>query len=118
MLTKEWLKTDADFNELLNRLETYSGFCKCMKILPAKVSIIISFTFVFTKIPFRHYLTMKFCYLQSFASDMHHYVVKGYISELMKNKFSCKGKTNDIAAEKIKEQYRELNKLFKETVSY
>ncbi|XP_062852196.1 exocyst complex component 3-like protein 4 isoform X2 [Trichomycterus rosablanca] len=86
MMTKEWLSTDTDFNELTNRIETYSGFCKSMKHPPAK----------------------------AFANDVHYHVVKGYISELLKNKFSCKGRKNDIAGTKIREQYEGLNKLFQQ----
>lgn len=47
---------------------------------------------------------------------MHYHVVKGYISELLKNKYSCKGKKNEEAAIKINEQWTELEKLFCEMV--
>lgn len=40
-MTKNWLNTDADFNELVNRIETYSGYSKSMRHPPAQVSMII-----------------------------------------------------------------------------
>uniref|UniRef100_A0AAR2IR99 Si:dkey-45k15.1 n=1 Tax=Pygocentrus nattereri TaxID=42514 RepID=A0AAR2IR99_PYGNA len=84
LMTKKWLKTDNDFNEIMNRIETYSGYTKSMKSPPA----------------------------QSFANDLHYHAVKEYISELLKEKYSCKGKKNDLGAAKIKEQWDQLRKLF------
>ncbi|KAI5108109.1 exocyst complex component 3-like protein 4, partial [Silurus meridionalis] len=84
LMTRNWLNTDNDFNELVNRIETFSGYKKLMRKIPA----------------------------QSFANDVHYYVVKKYISELLKNKYSCKGKKNEMAAAKINEQWTELKKLF------
>ncbi|MCI4376487.1 hypothetical protein PGIGA_G00188910 [Pangasianodon gigas] len=84
LMTKNWLNTDTDFSELVNRIETYSGYSKSMRRPPA----------------------------QSFANDVHYHVVKGYISELLRNKYSCKGKKNDSAAAKINEQWTELKQLF------
>ncbi|MCJ8730648.1 hypothetical protein PDJAM_G00186760 [Pangasius djambal] len=84
LMTRNWLNTDTDFNELVNRIETYSGYSKSMRHPPA----------------------------QSFANDVHYHVVKGYISELLRNKYSCKGKKNESAAAKINEQWTELKQLF------
>ncbi|TSK22816.1 Exocyst complex component 3-like protein 4 [Bagarius yarrelli] len=86
LMTKDWLYSDADFNELVNRIDIYSGYSKSMRHPSA----------------------------QSFASDMHYHVVKVYISELLKSKYSCKGKKNEDAAANIKEQWTVLNKLFSE----
>lgn len=38
-MTKNWLNTDADFNELFNRIETYSGYSKSMRHPAAQVSL-------------------------------------------------------------------------------
>ncbi|KAI5606361.1 exocyst complex component 3-like protein 4 [Silurus asotus] len=84
LMTRNWLNTDNGFKELVNRIETFSGYKKLMRNIPA----------------------------QSFANDVHYYVVKKYISELLKNKYSCKGKKNEMAAAKINEQWTELEKLF------
>ncbi|KAL7890074.1 hypothetical protein AOLI_G00023320 [Acnodon oligacanthus] len=86
LMTRKWLNTDDDFNEIINRIETYSGHSKSMKSPPA----------------------------QSFANDLHYHVVKEYISELLKSKYSCKCKKNDLAAAKIKDQWDQLRKLFSE----
>ncbi|XP_047010166.2 exocyst complex component 3-like protein 4 isoform X3 [Ictalurus punctatus] len=84
LMTKNWLNTDADFNELFNRIETYSGYSKSMRHPAA----------------------------QPFVNDVHYHVVKVYISELLKNKYSCKGKKNEDGAAKIDEQWTELKNLF------
>ncbi|KAI4902135.1 hypothetical protein NFI96_025540 [Prochilodus magdalenae] len=86
LMTKKWLNTDDDFKQIINRIESYSGYSKSMKPLPA----------------------------QSFASDLHGLVVKEYISELLKKKYSCKGKKNDLGAAKIKDQWDQLSNLFQE----
>ncbi|XP_058242107.1 exocyst complex component 3-like protein 4 [Hemibagrus wyckioides] len=86
LMTKNWLNTDTDFNELVNRIDTYSGYKKSMKHPSA----------------------------QAFANDVHYHVAKGYIAEMLGNKYSCKGKKNEEAAEKINMQWTELNKLFRE----
>ncbi|KAK3573026.1 hypothetical protein QTP86_012238 [Hemibagrus guttatus] len=84
LMTKNWFNTDADFNELVNRIDTYSGYRKLMKHPSA----------------------------QTFANDVHYHVAKGYIAKLLGNKYSCKGKKNEEAADKINTQWTELNKLF------
>ncbi|KAL7890073.1 hypothetical protein AOLI_G00023310 [Acnodon oligacanthus] len=86
LMTKKWLKTDDDFKEIINRIETYFGYTKSMKSPPA----------------------------QSFANDLHYHAVKEYISELLKEKYSCKGRKNDLGAAKIKDQWDQLRKLFTE----
>lgn len=47
---------------------------------------------------------------------MHYHVAKGYIAEMLGNKYSCKGKKNEEAAEKINMQWTELNMLFRDMV--
>ncbi|XP_072533018.1 exocyst complex component 3-like protein 4 [Salminus brasiliensis] len=84
LMTKTWLTTDRDFKELMARIEIYSGSGKSMRPHPA----------------------------QSFTNDMHYHVVKEYISQLLKNKYSCKGRKNSLAAEKIRDQWGELRRLF------
>ncbi|XP_072534044.1 exocyst complex component 3-like protein 4 [Salminus brasiliensis] len=84
MMTKTWLKTNDDFKEIMNRLEIYSGFGRSMKPLPA----------------------------QLFANDMHYHVVKEYISQLLMKKYTCKGKKNKLAADKIRDQWDDLRRLF------
>ncbi|KAL6487270.1 hypothetical protein MHYP_G00038960 [Metynnis hypsauchen] len=86
LMTKKWLKTDNEFKEIVNRIETYSAYNKSMKPPPA----------------------------QSFANDLHYHAVKAYISELLKEKYSCKGRKNDLGAAKIKNQWDQLRKLFSE----
>ncbi|XP_043085426.1 exocyst complex component 3-like protein 4 [Puntigrus tetrazona] len=86
MMTKKWLKSDADFNEVVSRIETYSGLCKSMRAPSA----------------------------QMFVDDVHYYVAKEYVSQLMKKKYSCKKNKNEDAAIKIKKQWNELRKLFVE----
>ncbi|XP_051506636.1 exocyst complex component 3-like protein 4 [Myxocyprinus asiaticus] len=86
MMTKKWLETDEDFNEVISRIESYSGHCKSMRNPSA----------------------------QFFVNDVHNYVVKEYVSQLMMQKYSCKNTKKEDAAVKIKEQWNELNKLFEE----
>ncbi|KAK1791612.1 hypothetical protein P4O66_013613 [Electrophorus voltai] len=89
MMTKKWLNTDNDFKELINRIQIYSGYKKSMRPLPA----------------------------QSFANEVHYHFVKEYISQLLKNKYSCKGRKNEDAAAKIRQQWEELKSLFCEMES-
>ncbi|XP_066535790.1 exocyst complex component 3-like protein 4 [Hoplias malabaricus] len=86
MMTKKWLKTNNGFKELTDKIEIYSGASRFMTSPPA----------------------------ESFVSDMHYHVVKEYISELLKRKYSCKGRKNELAAVKIEEQWDELRSLFSE----
>uniref|UniRef100_A0A8C1PH72 Si:dkey-45k15.1 n=2 Tax=Cyprinus carpio TaxID=7962 RepID=A0A8C1PH72_CYPCA len=86
MMTKKWLKTDEDFKEVISIVENYSGLCKSMRA-PS---------------------------VQIFVNDVHYYVAKEYVSQLMKKKYSCKKPKNEDAAIKLKEQWNELRKLFVE----
>uniref|UniRef100_A0A9J7Y391 Si:dkey-45k15.1 n=1 Tax=Cyprinus carpio carpio TaxID=630221 RepID=A0A9J7Y391_CYPCA len=86
MMTKKWLKTDEDFKEVVSIVENYSGLCKSMRA-PS---------------------------VQTFVNDVHSYVAKEYVSQLMKKKYSCKKPKNEDAAIKLKEQWNELRKLFVE----
>lgn len=51
-------------------------------------------------------------------NDVHYYIAKEYVSQLMKKKYSCKKPKNEDAAIKMKEQWNELRKLFVEMVRY
>lgn len=54
---------------------------------------------------------------QMFVSSLHYYVVKEYVSQLMKNNYSCKNRKHDKAATKMRVQWNELNDLFEEMVT-
>ncbi|XP_073729132.1 exocyst complex component 3 [Misgurnus anguillicaudatus] len=86
MMTRKWLKTDEDFTEVTSTIENYSGLCKSMRNPPAQV----------------------------FINDVHYYVTREYVSQLMKKKYSCKNNKNEEAACKLRTQWKELRKLFKE----
>ncbi|XP_057198886.1 exocyst complex component 3-like protein 4 [Triplophysa rosa] len=86
MMTKKWIKTDEDFTEVTSRIESYSGLCKSMRN-PAS---------------------------QIFVNDVHYYVIKEYVAQLMKKKYSCKNTKNEEAADKMRTQWKELRKLFQE----
>ncbi|XP_065153342.1 exocyst complex component 3 isoform X2 [Paramisgurnus dabryanus] len=86
MMTKKWLKTDEDFTEVTSRIENYSGLCKSMRNPAAQV----------------------------FINDVHYYVAREYVSQLMKKKYSCKKNKNEEAACKLRTQWKELKKLFNE----
>lgn len=89
MMTKKWLTTDEDFTEVTSRIESYSGLCKSMRNPAAQI----------------------------FVNDVHYYVIKEYVSQLMKKKYSCKNTKNEEAAEKMRSQWKELRKLFEEMKS-
>ncbi len=42
MMTKKWLKTDEDFNEVVTRIENYTWLCKSMRAPSAQVSLLAS----------------------------------------------------------------------------
>nr|XP_055026487.1 exocyst complex component 3 [Misgurnus anguillicaudatus] len=86
MMTRKWLKTDEDFTEVTSTIENYSGLCKSMRNPAAQV----------------------------FINDVHYYVTREYVSQLMKKKYSCKNNKNEEAACKLRTQWKELRKLFKE----
>lgn len=54
--------------------------------------------------------------LQDFVSDVHYFVVREYISQLMKNNYSCKNRKNERAAAKIEVQWGKLCERFQEMV--
>ncbi|XP_048060345.1 exocyst complex component 3-like protein 4 [Megalobrama amblycephala] len=86
MMTKKWLKTDEDFKEVASIIENYRGLCKSMRAPSAQV----------------------------FVNDVHYYVAREYVSQLMKKKYSCKKSKNEDAAAKMREQWNELKKLFED----
>ncbi|XP_067278102.1 exocyst complex component 3 [Pseudorasbora parva] len=86
MMTKKWLKTNEDFKEITSRIENYCGLCKSMRAPSAQV----------------------------FVNDVHYYIAREYVSQLMKKKYSCKKTKNEDAAIKLREQWDELKKLFED----
>ncbi|XP_046692983.1 exocyst complex component 3-like protein 4 isoform X2 [Silurus meridionalis] len=86
MMTGKWLNSDEDFQELHKKIESLSKKCKHMSPQHA----------------------------EEFVSDVHYFVVKEYISQLMKNNYSCKNRKNEKAAAKIGEQWGEICELFQE----
>ncbi|KAA0717709.1 hypothetical protein E1301_Tti020840 [Triplophysa tibetana] len=52
--------------------------------------------------------------IKIFINDVHYYVIKEYVSQLMKKKYSCKNNRNEEAADKMRIQWKELRKLFEE----
>ncbi|KAL7890075.1 hypothetical protein AOLI_G00023330 [Acnodon oligacanthus] len=86
MMTRKWLTSDEDFQQLAKRIETLSQQCKHMSPQLSQVLV----------------------------SEVHYFVVKEYISQLMKNNYSCKNRKNERAASKMSEQWVELRELFQE----
>ncbi|XDV49955.1 hypothetical protein PO909_019102 [Leuciscus waleckii] len=86
MMTKKWLKTNGDFKEVTYRIDNYRGLCKSMRAPSAQV----------------------------FVNDVHYYVAREYVSQLMKKKYSCKKTKSEDAAAKLREQWNELKKLFED----
>lgn len=114
MMTKKWLKTDEDFKEVASRIENYRGLCKSMRAPSAQVS-----SFICSKMLSngrRATLLTQCLYLQVFVNDVHYYVAREYVSQLMKKKYSCKKSKNEDAAAKMREQWNELKKLFEDMV--
>ncbi|XP_036398952.1 exocyst complex component 3-like protein 4 [Megalops cyprinoides] len=89
MMTRKWLSTDEDFKGIVNSTKRLSNLCGGMK--PP--------------------------YVQTFVNEVQYYVVKEYISQLMKNNYSCKNGKNVDAAAKMKNQWEELQGLFEELKS-
>ncbi|KAJ8290354.1 hypothetical protein GJAV_G00011780 [Gymnothorax javanicus] len=89
MLTRKWLSLDEDFQQIVKSTDNLSQLCRRMK--PP--------------------------YVQEFVNNVHYHVVKEYVSQLMKNNYSCKNRKNEKAAAKIKEQWAELEDLFEEMKS-
>ncbi|XP_041710918.1 exocyst complex component 3 isoform X1 [Coregonus clupeaformis] len=86
MMTRKWLSTDEDFQQLYSRTEKLSQRCSQMR--PP--------------------------YVQMFVSSLHYYVVKEYVSQLMKNNYSCKNRKHDKAATKMRVEWDKLKDLFEE----
>ncbi|XP_058242105.1 exocyst complex component 3-like protein 4 isoform X1 [Hemibagrus wyckioides] len=86
MMTRKWMTSEEDFQKLYKRIETLSQQCKHMS--PQCV--------------------------QDFVSDVHYFVVKEYISQLIKNNYSCKNRKSEKAAAKLDKQWGELCELFQE----
>ncbi|KAI4902132.1 hypothetical protein NFI96_025541 [Prochilodus magdalenae] len=52
--------------------------------------------------------------VKELVNEVHYFVVKEYISQLMKNNYSCKNRKNERAASKMSGQWGELRGLFQE----
>nr|XP_046165486.1 exocyst complex component 3-like protein 4 isoform X1 [Oncorhynchus gorbuscha]XP_046165487.1 exocyst complex component 3-like protein 4 isoform X1 [Oncorhynchus gorbuscha]XP_046165490.1 exocyst complex component 3-like protein 4 isoform X1 [Oncorhynchus gorbuscha] len=90
MMTRKWLSTDEDFQQLYSRTEKLTHRCSQMR--PP--------------------------YVQTFLSCLHYYVVKEYVSQLMKNNYSCKNRKHDKAATKMRAQWDKLKDLFEEMTTH
>ncbi|XP_055719351.1 exocyst complex component 3-like protein 4 [Salvelinus fontinalis] len=90
MMTRKWLSTDEDFQQLYSSTEKLTHRC----------------------------LQMKSPYAQTFWSRLHYYVVKEYVSQLMKNNYSCKNRKHDKAATKMRGQWDKLKDLFEEMTTH
>ncbi|KAL0969011.1 hypothetical protein UPYG_G00221550 [Umbra pygmaea] len=86
MMTNKWLSTDEDFKQLYRKTETLSQHC----------------------------LHMRPPYAKMLVSSVHYYVVKKYVSQLMKNNYSCKNRKHEIAANTMRLQWDRLSYLFDE----
>ncbi|XP_043085424.1 exocyst complex component 3-like protein 4 isoform X2 [Puntigrus tetrazona] len=85
-MTGKWFSFDEDFLQLIRRTKILSEQIKCM-------------------IP-KH--------KQAFVNEVHFFVVKEYVSQLMKNNYLCKNRKNETAATKIKNQWEELKEIFRD----
>ena len=54
---------------------------------------------------------------QEFVNKVHYHMVKEYVSQLMKNNYSCKNRKHEKAAAKMRAQWACLQDLFEELVS-
>ncbi|XP_076831754.1 exocyst complex component 3-like protein 4 isoform X2 [Brachyhypopomus gauderio] len=86
MMTRKWLTSDEDFQQLIKRIDTLSQQCR--------------------------YWSPE--HVQAFVSDIHYSVARDYVSQLMKNNYTCKNRKHERAATKIREQWDKLNELFQE----
>ncbi|CAL8283114.1 unnamed protein product [Lota lota] len=84
MMTRKWLTNDEDFQRLYKRMEQLSEQCSQMR--PPTV--------------------------QGLVDRLHHHTVKDYISQLMKNSYSCKNRKHKRGATKLRKQWGELGNLF------
>lgn len=56
-------------------------------------------------------------YTQVFVSHLHFHVLREYVGQLMKNKYSCKNRKHEKAAAKIREQWEKLVDVFTDMVN-
>ncbi|XP_026080181.1 exocyst complex component 3-like protein 4 [Carassius auratus] len=85
-MTRKWFSFDEDFSKLISRIKTLSEQSK--------------------------YMTPK--HKQAFVNEAHFFVVKEYVSQLMKNNYSCKNSKNETASTKMKNQWEELKEIFQD----
>uniref|UniRef100_A0A8C1T9H9 Exocyst complex component 3-like 4 n=2 Tax=Cyprinus carpio TaxID=7962 RepID=A0A8C1T9H9_CYPCA len=85
-MTGKWFSFDDDFLQLIRRTKTLSEQSK--------------------------YMTPK--HKQAFVNEAHFFLVKEYVSQLMKNNYSCKNRKNETAATKITNQWEELKEIFQD----
>ncbi|XP_016123820.1 exocyst complex component 3-like protein 4 isoform X2 [Sinocyclocheilus grahami] len=85
-MTGKWFSFDEDFLQLIHKTETLSEQSK--------------------------YMTPK--HKQAFVNEAHFFVVKEYVSQLMKNNYSCKNRKNETAATKITNQWEKLKEIFQD----
>ncbi|XP_059422661.1 exocyst complex component 3-like protein 4 [Carassius carassius] len=85
-MTGKWFSFDEDFSQLISRTKTLSEQSK--------------------------YMTPK--HKQAFVNEAHFFVVKEYVSQLMKNNYSCKNSKNETAATKMTNQWEELKEIFQD----
>ncbi|XP_066550693.1 exocyst complex component 3-like protein 4 isoform X2 [Amia ocellicauda] len=84
MMTRKWLFTDNDFQKIVDIMEEVS----------------------------QHYRRMKPPYIQGFVNDVHYHLAKQYISQVLKNSYSCKNRKHEEAAAKMRQQWEVLDRLF------
>uniref|UniRef100_UPI0037E9288A exocyst complex component 3-like protein 4 isoform X2 n=1 Tax=Semicossyphus pulcher TaxID=241346 RepID=UPI0037E9288A len=89
MMTRKWLTDDEDFKHLCSQTELLSKHCALMR--PP--------------------------HIQEFAGRLHYHVVREYVGQLMKNKYSCKNRKHERAGNKIREQWGKLRDLFEDMQS-
>ncbi|KAM6961257.1 exocyst complex component 3-like protein 4 [Aplochiton taeniatus] len=116
MMTRKWLTNDEDFFKLSRRTEQLSRHCMLMKPPYAQKAdsktahFIIRLSFLFLNVLI---FTLPSGYPpQTLVSDLHFHVVKDYISQLMKNDYSCKNRKHEKAAGKIRDQWTTLRSSF------
>lgn len=83
-MTRKWFSFDDDFAQLISKIKSLSEQTK--------------------------YMSPK--YKQTFVNEAHFFVAKEYVSQLMKNNYTCKNRKNETAASKIADQWTELKELF------
>ncbi|XP_052007576.1 exocyst complex component 3-like protein 4 [Xyrauchen texanus] len=88
-MTRKWFSFDEDFTQLVSRTKTLSEQSKYMSPI----------------------------FKQTFVNEAHFFVVKEYVSQLMKNNYSCKNRKNETAASKFTMQWEELKELFQDMKS-